>query len=56
MFKRKVVRVGPGSRYFTLPLPPEVAEAMDATNGRVLDLDLVSLDDGEIVLVVSRGD
>ena len=56
MYRRKVVKVGPGSRFFTLPLPPEVAKALDATDGQVLDLDLVSTDDGETVLVVSKGD
>lgn len=56
MFKRKVVRNGPGNRYHTLTLPPEVVRALDITVGCEVDLDLVSTDGGEIVLIVSKGD
>jgi hypothetical protein len=55
LFKRKIVLDGPGHRYFRLTLPPEVVRALDIGKGRDVDLDLVSLVDGETVLIVSRG-
>jgi len=56
LYRRKMILTGPGYQHFRLSIPGEVARALHAENGEELNLELVSTDCGETILIVSRGD
>jgi len=56
VYRRKMIKTGPGYQHFRLSIPGEVARALHAENGAELNLSLVSTDDGQTILIVYGDD